>query len=51
MDWHDLQKMKLNDLRELAKEKTTLEGLSGLHKPESWSTLRDTIRSTAIRRR
>ena len=34
MDWHDLQKMKVNELRELAQEKTTLEGLSGLHKAE-----------------
>jgi hypothetical protein len=34
MDWHDLEKMKVSDLRELAKDKTELEGLSGLHKEE-----------------
>ncbi len=34
MDWHELEKMKVTDLRELAKEKTELTGLSGLHKDE-----------------
>jgi hypothetical protein len=34
MDWHELEKMKVTDLRELAKEKTQLEGLSGLHKDQ-----------------
>jgi hypothetical protein len=34
MDWHELEKMKVTDLRELAKEKTQIEGLSGLHKDE-----------------
>ena len=34
MDWHDLQKMKVDDLRALAKEKAQLEGVSGLHKVE-----------------
>lgn len=32
MDWHELEKMKVNELREMAKEKTTLEGVSGLTK-------------------
>lgn len=32
MDWHDLVKMKVTELRELAKEKTSLEGVSGLTK-------------------
>ena len=34
MDWHDLMKMKVTDLRELAKEKTQLEGVSGLNKDD-----------------
>jgi hypothetical protein len=34
MDWHDLHKMKVSDLRALAKEKTDLEGVTGLHKEE-----------------
>ena len=34
MDWHELEKMRVSDLRELAKEKTELEGVSGLHKDE-----------------
>lgn len=32
MEWHDLEKMKVNELRDLAKEKTTIEGLTGLSK-------------------
>jgi hypothetical protein len=32
MDWHELEKMKIIELRELAHEKTTLEGVSGLNK-------------------
>jgi hypothetical protein len=34
MDWHELEKMKVTDLRELAKEKTQLTGVSGLHKAD-----------------
>jgi hypothetical protein len=34
MDWHELEKMKVTDLREMAKEKLELEGTSGLHKDE-----------------
>lgn len=34
MDWHDLEKQKVDDLRALAKEKTSLEGVSALHKEE-----------------
>ena len=34
MDWHELHKMKVTDLRELAKEKLEVEGVSGLHKDE-----------------
>jgi hypothetical protein len=34
MDWHELEKMKVTDLRELAKEKTELEGVTGLHKDQ-----------------
>ena len=33
MDWHDLQKKKVDELREMAKEFGT-EGTSGLHKDE-----------------
>jgi hypothetical protein len=34
VDWHDLHKMKVTELREMAKEKLALEGASGLHKDE-----------------
>jgi hypothetical protein len=34
MDWHDLMKMKVTDLRDLAKEKTELTGVSGMHKED-----------------
>lgn len=34
MDWHDLHKMKVTELREMAREKLSLEGASGLHKDE-----------------
>ena len=34
MDWHALEKMKVTDLRELAKEKLNLEGVSALHKAD-----------------
>lgn len=34
MDWHELEKKKVDELRELAKEKTALEAVSGLHKEE-----------------
>jgi len=34
MDWHDLEKMKADALRELGKEKTDLEGLSGMKKDQ-----------------
>jgi hypothetical protein len=34
VDWHDLHKMKVSDLRELAKDKAGLEGVSGLHKEQ-----------------
>jgi hypothetical protein len=34
MDWHDLHKMKVTDLREMAKQKLAIEGASGLHKEE-----------------
>jgi len=34
MDWHELEKMKVDDLREMAKEKTQLEGVTGLHKDQ-----------------
>jgi len=34
MDWHELHKMKVTDLRELAKQKLEIEGVSGLHKDE-----------------
>lgn len=32
MDWHELEKMKVTDLRILAKDKTNLEAVSGLQK-------------------
>jgi len=34
VDWHDLHKMKVSDLREMAKEKAGLEGVSALHKEQ-----------------
>ena len=34
MDWHELEKMKVTDLREMAKEKLEITGVSGLHKDE-----------------
>jgi len=34
MDWHALEKMKVDDLREMAKEKTDLEGVTGLKKED-----------------
>ena len=34
MDWHELQKMKVDDLRALGKEKAGLDAASGLHKEE-----------------
>ena len=34
MDWHELEKMKVTELRELAKEKAGLEGTTGLHKDQ-----------------
>jgi hypothetical protein len=32
MDWHELEKMKVTDLREMAKDKTSLEGVVGMTK-------------------
>lgn len=32
MEWHDLEKMKVTELRDMAHEKTQLEGVSGLTK-------------------
>lgn len=32
MDWHELEKMKVTDLREMAKEKLNLTGVTGLNK-------------------
>ncbi|MCS6913704.1 MAG: Rho termination factor N-terminal domain-containing protein [Myxococcales bacterium] len=32
MDWHELEKKKVSELREMAKEKTNLEGVSGMSK-------------------
>jgi len=43
MDWHELHKMKVNDLRELAKEKLTLDGVSGLHKDELVAKLAESM--------
>jgi Rho termination factor, N-terminal domain len=43
MDWHDLQKMKVTDLREMAKEKLSLEGASGLHKDELVARLAEAL--------
>jgi len=34
MDWHELAKMKITELREMAKEKTSLSGVTGLHKDQ-----------------
>jgi hypothetical protein len=43
VDWHELEKMKVDDLRALAKEKTSLEGLSGLHKAELVAKLAEAL--------
>ena len=43
MDWHELHKMRISDLRELAKEKTDLDGLSGMHKEELVEKLAQTL--------
>jgi hypothetical protein len=32
MDWHELEKMKVTDLREMAKDKFNLTGVTGLNK-------------------
>jgi phage terminase small subunit len=32
VDWHELEKMKVTELREMAKEKANLEGVSGMTK-------------------
>jgi hypothetical protein len=32
MDWHELEKKKVTELREMAKEKLGLEGTTGMHK-------------------
>jgi phage terminase small subunit len=32
MDWHELEKMKVNELRDMAKEKSSLEGVTGMTK-------------------
>lgn len=34
MDWHELEKMKVTDLREMAKDKTGLTGVSGMNKDQ-----------------
>jgi hypothetical protein len=34
MDWHELAKKKVDELRELAKDKAGAEGTTGLHKDE-----------------
>jgi len=34
MDWHELEKMKVEDLRNLAKEQTDIEGVTGLKKED-----------------
>lgn len=34
MDWHELEKMKVTDLREMAKEKLGIEGTSAMHKDQ-----------------
>ena len=34
MDWHELEKMKVTDLREMAKEKLEIAGTSAMHKDE-----------------
>ena len=34
MDWHELEKKKVTELREMAKEKTGVEGATGLSKAQ-----------------
>jgi hypothetical protein len=34
MDWHELEKMKVTELREMAKEKTEITGVIGLRKDQ-----------------
>jgi hypothetical protein len=43
MDWHELEKMKVSDLRNLAKERTDLEAVSGLQKAELVAKLAETL--------
>ncbi|MEZ4650962.1 MAG: hypothetical protein R3E97_19695 [Candidatus Eisenbacteria bacterium] len=43
MDYHELHKMRVADLRELAKEKTSLTGVSGLHKEDLVDRLADAL--------
>lgn len=43
MDYHALAKMRVADLRELAKEKTSLTGVTGLHKEELVDKLADAL--------
>ena len=43
MDFRELSKMRVVDLRELAKEKTSLTGVSGLHKDELIDKLADEL--------
>ena len=43
MDWHELEKMRVADLREMAKEKTELEGVSALHKDELVAKLAEAL--------
>lgn len=34
MDWHELEKKKVDELRELAKSQAGIEGTTGLHKDQ-----------------
>jgi len=43
MDWHGLQKMKVTDLRAMAKEKLAIDGVSGLHKDELVTKLAEAL--------
>jgi Rho termination factor, N-terminal domain len=43
MEWHDLHKMKVTDLREMAKEKLGLDNTSALHKDELVARLAESM--------
>ena len=43
MDWHELEKLKVTDLREMAKEKLEIKGVSGMAKAKLVETLAEAM--------